>query len=72
MKPGDSVVFSASVEEVNPRGLKRKFTDTLKKLNPIDDHKSLLVHNAKLFRCRMDDKERINAGFSWLETGILR
>jgi glycogen debranching enzyme len=26
MKPGDSVVFSASVNEINPKGLKRKFS----------------------------------------------
>ena len=39
MKPGDSVVFSASVNEVNPRGLKRKFTDTLKKMGTIETYK---------------------------------
>ena len=72
MKPGDSVVFSASVNEVNSRGLKRKFTDTLKKLDHLDDMHDLLVHNAKMFKCKMGDKERINAGYSWLEMGLLR
>ena len=72
LKPGDSVVFSASVNEVNPRGLKRKFTDTLKKLGTIDDTHDLLVHNADLFKVHKDDKAYINAGFSWLETGLLR
>ncbi|MBO5471512.1 MAG: glycogen debranching enzyme N-terminal domain-containing protein [Bacteroidales bacterium] len=72
MKKGDSVVFSASVNEVNPKGLKRKFTDTVKKLGTIDSYHDLLAHNAELFKVEKDGKERINAGFSWLETGLLR
>ena len=72
MKPGDSVVFSASVNEINPRGLKRKFTDTLKKMALIEDYEGLLAHNAELFKVHHNGKSRINAGFSWLETGLLR
>ena len=72
MKPGDSVVFSASVNEINPRGLKRKFTDTLKKMDVIEDYEGLLAHNAELFKVHHNGKSRINAGFSWLETGLLR
>ena len=72
MKPGDSVVFSASVTESNPKGLKRKFTDTLKKMDTIDSYEDLLVHNARMFKLQKGDKARINAGFSWLETGLLR
>ena len=72
MKPGDAVVFSASVNEVNPRGLKRKFTDVLKKKGTIDSYYDLLVHNAEMFKCHKGDRAQINAGFSWLETGLLR
>ena len=72
MKPGDSVVFSASVAEVNPKGLKRKFTDTLKKMGEIESYLDLLAHNAKLFICEKGNDARVNAGFSWLETGLLR
>ena len=72
MKPGESVVFSASVAEVNPKGLKRKFTDTLKKMETIDSYEGLLVHNARMFKFQKGDKVRINAGFSWLEIGLLR
>ena len=68
MKPGESVVFSASVNEVNPRGLKRKFTDTLKKMDVIEDYHDLLVRNAEMFKCHNGDRAQINAGFSWLET----
>ena len=72
MKPGDAVVFSASVNEINPRGLKRKFTDVLKKKGTIDSYYDLLVHNAEMFKCHKGDRAQINAGFSWLETGLLR
>ena len=72
MKPGDAVVFSASVNEINPRGLKRKFTDVLKKKGTIDSYYDLLVHNAEMFKCHNGDRAQINAGFSWLETGLLR
>ncbi len=72
MKPGDSVVFSASVNEVNSRGLKRKFTDTLKKMDPVESYHDLLVHNAAMFKCHTGDRAQINAGFSWLHTGLLR
>ena len=72
LKPGESVVLSASVNEANPRGLKRKFTDTLKKIGTVDTNHELLEHNASLFKVHEGDKARINAGFSWLETGLLR
>ena len=72
MNPGDSVVFSASTKEVNSKGLKRKFTETLKKMDPIEDYEDLLVHNAKMFKCSSGGRTRINAGLSWLETGLLR
>ena len=72
LKPGESVVFSASVNEINPRGLKRKFTDVLKKMGTVESYHDLLVHNAQQFKLDFGDKARINAGFSWLETGLLR
>ena len=72
MNPGDSVVFSASVNEINPKGLKRKFTDTFKKMAPIESYTDLLANNAELFKVHYNGKSRINAGFSWLETGLLR
>ena len=72
LTPGDSVVFSASVNAVNVKSLKRKFDDIVVKMGTISDIHDLLVHNAELLKCRKDGKEKINAGFSWLETGLLR
>ncbi|MBQ8839018.1 MAG: glycogen debranching enzyme family protein [Bacteroidales bacterium] len=72
LKSGESVVFSASVNEINTKGLKRKFTDCLRKTDYIETWHDLLVHNAELLKCDRGGRIRINAGFSWLETGLLR
>ena len=72
MKPGDSIVFSASVSEDDPKVLKRKFTDALKRLGHINNYHDLLVRNADMLKCSRNGHKRINAGFSWLETGLLR
>ena len=72
MKPGDSIVFSASVSEDDPKVFKRKFTDALKRLGHINNYHDLLVRNAEMLKCSRNGHKRINAGFSWLETGLLR
>lgn len=72
MKPGESVVFSASVNEVNSKQLKRKFSDSFKKIGISESYEDLLAMNAELLKCERGGKTRINAGFSWLETGLLR
>ena len=72
MKPGDSIVFSASVDEDDPKKLKKKFSDALKQLGKIRNYHDLLVRNADMLKCARNGHKRINAGFSWLETGLLR
>ncbi len=72
LKPGDSIVFSASVKAENPKQLKRRFTDIVRKHSEIRSYHDLLVHDADLLKCTRNGHERINAGFSWLETGLLR
>ena len=72
MQPGDSIVFSASVSEDDPKVLKRKFTDALKRLGHINNYHDLMVRNADMLKCSRNGHKRINAGFSWLETGLLR
>ena len=72
VKPGEAVVLSASLDEVNPKQLKRKFADTLRKRGDVNSYHDLLVRNAELLKCEVGGRERINAGYSWLETGLLR
>ena len=72
LKPGESVVLSASVNEISARGLKRKFDEIVRKKGNITSYHDLLVHDAQMLKCVRGGKEKITAGFSWLETGLLR
>lgn len=76
MKPGESIIFSGSVNEVPANGLKRRFNAVINKIVGDPDkpktHKDLLISNAYILKCNRNNKQQIVAGFSWLETGLLR
>ena len=72
LKSGDSVVFSAGVEEAAPAGLKRKFTSAVAKVGNITSFHDQLVHCADLLIRNRAGRKQITAGFSWLYTGLLR
>ena len=72
MKPGDAIVFSASVALANPSGLKRKFDSFVAKAAKITTAHEQLVHCADLLKHDRGGHKMITAGFSWLYTGLLR
>ena len=72
MKPGDAIVFSASVALANPSGLKRKFDSFVAKAAKITTYHEQLVHCADLLKQDRGGHKMITAGFSWLYTGLLR
>ena len=72
MTPGSSVVFSASMKEEAPAGLKRKFNDRLRATPPVTDSRDQLVRCADTLVCNHNYRKKINAGFSWMYTGLLR
>ena len=72
MKPGDAVVFSASVDLATPSGLKRKFDSYVAKAAKITTYHEQLVHCADLLKQDRGGHKMITAGFSWLYTGLLR
>ncbi len=72
MKKGDVVIFSASVNEVAPAGMKRTFDADVQKAGIIEDYHDQLVHCADLLIRDRGGKKQINAGFSWLYAGLLR
>lgn len=72
MKPGDTIVFSASVALANPSGLKRKFDFFVAKAAKITSAHEQLVHCADLLKQDRGGHKMITAGFSWLYTGLLR
>lgn len=72
LKPGDSIVFSASVKEVNPNSLKRKFDAAVAAIPPITSFHDQLLHCADLLKQDREHHKMIAAGFSWMYTGLLR
>lgn len=72
MKPGDTIIFSASTKEVAPGGMKRSFDNGVEKSRIIEDYHDQLAHCADLLKRDRNGKKQITAGFSWLYTGLLR
>ena len=72
MKPGDSIVFSASLQEENPATFKRNFTNLLKKTPAITSGREQLLRCADLLITHHNGYKMINAGYSWKFTGLLR
>lgn len=65
IKTGESVVFSASLTEATPTGLKAKFTNEMKKRTPKDNMKNLLINAAQQFIQRQGDTVMLKAGYHW-------
>ena len=69
---GDVIYFSASVEEVGPRTIKKTFEDGFARLGEIKNGHDQLLHCADILKRSRNGRKRITAGFSWLYTGLLR
>lgn len=72
MKEGDSLVFSASLTEDAPSAFTRTYNKALSGIKPIQGNRDQLLHWADLFICNHNGHKKINAGFSWMYTGLLR
>ncbi len=72
LAPGESIVFSASVEEIAPRTLKSRFEKIVDALPPIRSNHEQLLHRAEVLKRDRGGHKQITAGFSWLGTGLLR
>lgn len=70
--PGNSIVFSGSVDEMLPGQLKRKFNSTVQKVGVVTDSHDQLLHWADVLVQDRNHRKMITAGFSWLSTGLLR
>ncbi len=69
VKKGETIVFSASTEEVqNPETLKRKFNNELSKRIPRNNFKNCLINSAQQFIVHKDKKTEVIAGFHWFGT----
>ncbi len=72
LSKGGSVVFSGSVTEADPAQLKRQFNGCLSRLPEVTDYHDQLVNCANWLITRHNGVAMINAGLSWLRTGLLR
>ena len=72
MKEGDAIVLSASVDEVNPAGLKRHFDALVAKAPQITSYHDQLLRCADLLIRDRGGRKKVTAGFSWMYTGLLR
>ncbi|MCQ2153325.1 MAG: amylo-alpha-1,6-glucosidase [Bacteroidales bacterium] len=72
MKPGSSVIFSASKREEDASALKTAFKREYASCKPISSNRDQLVRCADLLVSNHNGRKRINAGFSWMYTGLLR
>ena len=72
LKPGASIVFSASVDEEDTSLLKKKFDQAVTRKGSGESYHDQLTRCANRLVTNHNGRRRINAGFSWLCTGLLR
>lgn len=71
IKKGESIVFSASVKEVKPAGLKAKFTREYHERIPRNSFINCLTNAARQFIREADGQTEVIAGYPWYN-GISR
>ena len=73
MKAGDSVIFSASISEAVPASLKRRFNEILAgAARDAASTRDQLCWCADMLITNHNGRKKINAGLSWMYTGLLR
>lgn len=69
---GKSVIFSASLTEENTKELQGRFKDALKKKWMAEDYHDQLAICADRLITNHNNRKKINSGYTWMGTGILR
>lgn len=72
LKKGESVIFSASIEEADTNSLKRLFTREVAAKPPRDNYDDCLRASAKQLITIRSGRSQICSGYSWMATGVLR
>ncbi|MBN1251084.1 MAG: glycogen debranching enzyme family protein [Bacteroidales bacterium] len=65
LKKGESIIFSAGLNEAKTQTLKSKFTSEIKKRIPRDNFENCLINSAEQFFIHKNNKTEIAAGFPW-------
>lgn len=72
LRPGDSIIFSAAKYEQKPSEFRKNFRKFYKEAGkPLSDHELLVRCAESLITCH-NGRKKINAGLSWMYTGLLR
>lgn len=72
LRPGDSIIFSAAKYEQKPSEFRKTFRKFYKEAGkPMSDHDILVRCAESLITCH-NGRKKINAGLSWMYTGLLR
>ena len=72
LKPGESVILSASLMQEDPSSFKKKFDASIKKKGQAADYLDQLKRCANRLITDHNGRKKINAGFTWMRTGLLR
>jgi predicted glycogen debranching enzyme len=68
IRKGESILFSASLTEATPSGLKRRFAAELDLRIPKTSYKNCLLNAAQQFIVRRNQTTEVKAGFPWFGT----
>lgn len=72
LRPGGSIIFSAAKYEQKPSEFRKTFRKFYKEAGkPLSDHELLVRCAESLITCH-NGRKKINAGLSWMYTGLLR
>lgn len=69
---GSELIVSASTSQVVTRSLKARFDGIRRSTTNVGSHRDILLNNVNSLKVIAGGKKRIAAGYSWLETGLLR
>lgn len=72
MKEGSEIIFSASLEEEPTAALKARFHRFQTAASNITSYKGFLMENVERMKVIRNGRKQITAGYSWLDTGLLR
>jgi len=65
IEKGESIIFTASLNEIDTQSISAKFTDNLKNTLPSDNYLNCLKNAAQQFFTTRNHKTEITAGFPW-------
>lgn len=65
IKKGESIIFSASTQEIKPGGLKRSYQQETEIRIPLDSYSNCLNNSAEQFLVHKNNKTEVIAGFPW-------